>query len=284
MAINPVFTVTDFVNFFKGLPPSIGSLYNNSFPYNCLYYSHDYNGVPVYTADCWNLLKAGIYGDLTLPQHIGEYWYYPGKYGLQDWNGFQILQVCTDVSSDFSSIVPGEYLITNDYGHAGLYIGNVTTAAGTFNVVECTPIWANGIQYTWVDSDGTRRRKQGGEQSVYWARHAKLPWVDYSDTPPSPPDPPDPPQPPPPSAFGLGMILGPAWSYDDTVFCWQTLKGYYLCRAPFKTKLYKYEGSRTGREQLSMEWSVMRQYYYAGLVNFSDLRVLSIFKQIFKID
>lgn len=78
--------------------------------------------------------------------------------------------------------------------------------------------------------------------------------------------------------------LLPAWSYDDTVFCWQTLKGYYLCRAPFKTKLYKYDGSRTGREQLSMEWSVMRQYYYAGLVNFSDLRVLSIFKQIFKID
>ncbi len=198
MAINPVFTVTDFVNFFKGLPPSIGSLYDNRPYYNCLYYSHDYNGLRVYTADCWNMIKAGIWGDLTLPQHIGEYWYYPGKYGLQDITGYQILQLCSDVSSDFSSIVPGEYLITNDYSHAGLYIGNVTTAAGTFNVVECTPIWANGIQYTWVDSDGTRRRKQGGEQSVYWARHAKLPWVDYSDTPPSPPDPPDPPQPPSP--------------------------------------------------------------------------------------
>lgn len=199
MPINPVYTATDFINFFKGLPPSIGSIYDNRPYYNCLMYRYDYNGLRVYSADCWNMIKAGIWGDLTLPQHIGEYWYYPGKYGLQDINGYQILQLCSDVSSDFTSITPGEYLITSDYGHAGLYIGDVTTAAGTFNVVECTPIWAVGIQYTWVDSDGTRRRRQNSsEVSTYWARHGKLPWVDYSDTPPSPPDPPDPPQPPSP--------------------------------------------------------------------------------------
>lgn len=77
--------------------------------------------------------------------------------------------------------------------------------------------------------------------------------------------------------------LLPAWNYDDSIYCWQTNTGYYLCRAPFK-KGYYYEGSRTGREKLSMEWNILKQYYYAGLMLFSDLRVLSIFKNIFDID
>ena len=77
--------------------------------------------------------------------------------------------------------------------------------------------------------------------------------------------------------------LQPAWSYDDTIFCWQTSSGYYLCRAPFKGG-YRYEGTRTGREQLFMEWNILKQYYYAGMMLFSDLRVLSIFKNIFQID
>ena len=196
MAYSVMCTKDDFVNFFKDIPLNHGSLYNNTFPYNCLYY----RAVNVWSADCWNMIKAAIWGDLTLPSQIGNYWYLPGKYGLQDLNGYQLLQACSDVSSDFTSITPGEYLVTRDYDHAGVYIGNITTSAGTFNVVECTPIWANGIQFTWVDSNGTRRQKQGGNVSVYWAYHGKLPWVDYSNTPdpPSPPDPPDPPDPPSP--------------------------------------------------------------------------------------
>lgn len=193
MAITPVFTKADFVTFFKNLPPNIGSLYNNTFPRNCLYNV----ALNVWSADCWNMIKAAIWNDLVLPTPIGSYSYHPGKYGLQDLNGYQILQLCSDVSSDFTNLTPGEYLSTRDYDHAGLYIGEVTTSAGTFNVVECTPIWANGIQYTWVDPDGTRRQKKGGAVSVYWAKHGKLPWVDYSETP-DPPDPPDPPEPPEP--------------------------------------------------------------------------------------
>lgn len=77
--------------------------------------------------------------------------------------------------------------------------------------------------------------------------------------------------------------LQPAWSYDKDIYCWQTPTGYYICRAPFKGG-YRYEGSRTGKEQLYMEWSVLKQYYYAGLIQFSDLRTISIFKNIFDID
>ena len=104
---------------------------------------------------------------------------------------------CDDISSDFTDLTPGEYLVTRDYDHAGIYVGEITTAAGTYNVVECTPIWANGIQFTWVDPDGTRRQKKEGAVSVYWAKHGKLPWVDYSEDPPEPPTPPDPDPPEP---------------------------------------------------------------------------------------
>lgn len=193
----------DFVNFFKSLPMTIGSIYDNTPMYNCLYNrGMGSAGLVVYSADCWNMIKAAIWGDLTLPQHVGEYWYLPGKYGLQDLNGYQLVQACSDVSSDFTDITPGEYLSTANYDHAGVYIGEITTSAGTYNVVECTPKWANGIQFSWVDPDGTRRQRKGGAISVYWAKHGKLPWVDYSEEPeppqPDPPDP-DPPQPPSPS-------------------------------------------------------------------------------------
>lgn len=195
MAYSIVCTKDDFVNFFKGLPFNIGSIYNNTFPRNCLYNV----ALNVWSADCWNMIKAALWNDLVLPTPIGSYSYHPGKYGLQDLNGYQILQACSDVSSDFTDLTPGEYLSTASYDHAGVYVGEVTDGTYYWNVVECTPIWANGIQFTWVDPDGTRRQNRGGAVSVYWAKHGKLPWVDYTNTPPPTPDPPDPPDPPSPT-------------------------------------------------------------------------------------
>lgn len=79
--------------------------------------------------------------------------------------------------------------------------------------------------------------------------------------------------------------LTPVWSYDDAVFCWQRSEGFYICRAPFKANAnYRYKGDQTGREMLQMDFSYMKPYYYAGLVLFSDMRVLQIFKDIFVID
>jgi hypothetical protein len=197
MAETIICTKTEFCNFFKGLPFNIGSYYSNTFPYNCLYnHGLNSNNIPVYSADCWNMLKSAIWNDLQLPTPAGAYAYLPGKYGLYDWNGAQLLSKCTDVSSDFSSITPGEFLLTANADHAAVYVGTVTDGTYYWNVVEATPIWADGIQFTWVDSDGTRRQNQGGAISVAWAYHGKLPWVDYVEAPP-PPDPPDPPTPAP---------------------------------------------------------------------------------------
>lgn len=76
--------------------------------------------------------------------------------------------------------------------------------------------------------------------------------------------------------------MQPAWAYDDNIFAWKHPQGYYICRAPFKGHNdCKYDGSRTDRERLAMEWSIMKPYYYAGCCTFSDLRALSVFKNIF---
>ena len=185
MPYTVIATKTEFTEFFKNLPFNIGSFYSNSFPYNCMYNQ----GGNVWSADCWNMIKASIWDDLTLPEGVGSYSFEPGKYGLGDWTGAQILSACTDVSTDFTSLTPGEFLLTQAQDHAAIYVGDVSDGTHMWNVVECTPIWADGIQFSWVDPDGTRRQERGGAISVAWAKHGKLPWVDYSDTPTPPPTP-----------------------------------------------------------------------------------------------
>lgn len=78
--------------------------------------------------------------------------------------------------------------------------------------------------------------------------------------------------------------MQPCWAYDNTIFCWKHSNGYYICRAPFKGhQADKYDGSRTDRERLSIEWDIMKLYYYASGITFSDLRVMAIFKSIYNI-
>lgn len=78
--------------------------------------------------------------------------------------------------------------------------------------------------------------------------------------------------------------MKPAWCYDDLMYCREYSGGYYISRAPFKVKASeRYSGTKTGREQLELNYSFIIRYYYAGMVAFSDLRLLSLFKQIFNI-
>lgn len=75
----------------------------------------------------------------------------------------------------------------------------------------------------------------------------------------------------------------PEWSYNN-IYCWAYSGGFYICRAPFKSaNARKYEPTRTGRESLAIDYPILKAYYYAGMIAFSDLRALSLFKQIFDI-
>lgn len=76
--------------------------------------------------------------------------------------------------------------------------------------------------------------------------------------------------------------MQPIWSYDGKIYCWKNSNGFYICRAPF-SKGARYGGSRVEREKLANDWNILKPYYYAGLVFFSDLRAQALFKSIYKI-
>ena len=86
--------------------------------------------------------------------------------GVPDIGADQIINVCKDVTSDFSRISVGELLWMK--GHVGIYIGNG-------QAVECTPSWKDCVQVTNVLNlvSGTGR---------IWTKHGKLPYVTYYGT------------------------------------------------------------------------------------------------------
>lgn len=86
--------------------------------------------------------------------------------GVPDIGADQIINVCKDVTADFSRISVGELLWVK--GHVGIYIGNG-------QAVECTPSWKDCVQVTNVLNlvSGTGR---------IWTKHGKLPYVAYDTT------------------------------------------------------------------------------------------------------
>ena len=86
--------------------------------------------------------------------------------GVPDIGADQMMAACSDLSTDFSSIQPGEAVGMN--GHIGIYIGDGLA-------VECTPAWEDGVQITAVHNIG----KKAGYNGRTWARHGKLPYVTY---------------------------------------------------------------------------------------------------------
>ena len=114
--------------------------------------------------DCVNLIKAllwGWNGDVNDTYGGAKY----NSNGVPDINDDMMIQECKDVSADFSKIQPGEVVWMQ--GHIGVYVGDGL-------VVECTPIWEDGVQITVLLNMGW---KAGNGR--YWTSHGKLPWITY---------------------------------------------------------------------------------------------------------
>lgn len=84
-----------------------------------------------------------------------------------------LIGVCHDVSTDFSNIQVGEVVWLK--GHVGLYVGNGLVA-------ECTPAWKNCVQLTALANIGTK----AGYNSRSWAKHGKMPFIEYKKPTPTP--------------------------------------------------------------------------------------------------
>ena len=115
--------------------------------------------------DCICFLKALIWGwngDAS-KEHGGAVYQ---SNGVPDIGEKQMLDVCSDVSEDFSKIQVGEYLWTD--GHCGIYVGGG-------KAVECTYRWSDGVQVTDVFNISVGSNHVGR----YWKKHGKLPYVTY---------------------------------------------------------------------------------------------------------
>lgn len=97
--------------------------------------------------------------------------------GVPDFTCNGALKYCTDVSTNFSNLTPGEYLCMKgtQYNHTGIYLGDG-------KVFEVTTAWGvNGATISDIDKNGKRSRK--GKQSLRWTYHGKLNYIDYSTQP-----------------------------------------------------------------------------------------------------
>ena len=81
-----------------------------------------------------------------------------------------ILSLCSDVSSDFTNIEPGEILYMK--GHVGIYIGEG-------RCIECTSKWKNGVMITGVSNTDYPIKKDLNYRK--WLKHGKLPFIIYNE-------------------------------------------------------------------------------------------------------
>ena len=114
--------------------------------------------------DCVCLIKGVLWGWSGDKSKI----YGGAKYatnGVPDVDANAMINLCSEVSTDFSKIEVGEAVWTN--GHIGVYIGNGLA-------VECTPAWKNRVQITACNCS------KPGYNTRKWKKHGKLPYIDYA--------------------------------------------------------------------------------------------------------
>ncbi len=115
--------------------------------------------------DCVCLVKALLWGWCgDTKKNYGGATYCSN--GVKDLDEAQLMNVCKEVSTDFSNVQPGEYLWTD--GHCGIYVGNGIA-------VESTYRWDDGVQETAVFNITGEKNTKGR----YWKKHGKLPYLTY---------------------------------------------------------------------------------------------------------
>lgn len=147
--------------------------YSNKYPYNLLYVHKDKT-----TADCVNLYKALFNGYNIYNNTVGYYQRDLSNTG--DITESQMISKCTEVSTDFTKLKDNHFRILYMRGHIGGYIPAVVRDGKEYNVIEATKSFGGGIVYSWVDSDGTRRKYKGGTKNGKWEKHGKPTlWISY---------------------------------------------------------------------------------------------------------
>lgn len=120
--------------------------------------------------DCVGLIKGILWGwDGDLSRTYGGAGY--ACNGVPDYDAKKMIDSCREVSADFSTIVPAEAVWMD--GHIGVYVGEGL-------VVEATPKWRGGVQWSTLANTAGSKALPGTAGARTWTKHGKLPWVDYA--------------------------------------------------------------------------------------------------------
>ena len=120
--------------------------------------------------DCVGLIKGILWGwSGDMGRTYGGAGY--ACNGVPDYDAKKMIDACRDVSTDFSAIVYGEAVWMD--GHIGVYVGGGL-------VVEATPKWRGGVQWSTLANTAGTKTLPGTAGARTWIKHGKLPWVDYA--------------------------------------------------------------------------------------------------------
>ena len=99
--------------------------------------------------------------------------------GVADFSCNGALNYCTNISTNFANLTPGEYLCMKGtkYNHTGIYLGNNEV----FEMTSCSAWGVKKAVISNIDSKGTRSYK--GKKCLKWTYHAKLNYIDYTHAP-----------------------------------------------------------------------------------------------------
>ena len=164
-----VFTAKEFINKLKWLVNDVPNYYYSASGTWCNYNRSNNK----FMMDCVVSIKGLLWGfkaDKNKPHGGGIY----GSNGVADFTPDGGLNYCSNVSTNFNNLVPGEYLCMKGtgYSHAGIYLGNG-------KVFECTVAWGtNKCIISEIDTSGNRFYK--GNRNLKWTYHGKLNYIDYS--------------------------------------------------------------------------------------------------------
>lgn len=130
--------------------------------------------------DCVCLIKGILWGwndDTSKPRGGGAIY---GSNGVPDIGTEKMIEVCTDVSSDFSKIQVGQMVWMQ--GHVGICTKPIDNT-GYGEITEATVAFGwSGIIKTKIDKNGNRTYEGSNEKSIPWVKYGYLPYIDYENS------------------------------------------------------------------------------------------------------
>lgn len=133
------------------------------------------DGVPIYGWDCINYIKGLLYGWDNEPdkEYGGAVFLSNGVPDLTVYDFFN--QCCTEQSTDFSTLVPGEMLYYNNGSHCGIYVGDGYA-------LEATGKWDREIAKSAVINLLVKYPElAGADKQRSWQAHGKITFIDYTE-------------------------------------------------------------------------------------------------------